>query len=178
MRNLISIDPGLRGVGLAAWHDRELASARYVVEAQQRTQPHDALHMVHCVREAAFDAVKGPRMALPTIVVIEKPKVYATQHQKGDQRDLIDLAVLIGAVVSVLAPIADRVELVEPWQWKGQAPKQVIASRAAAALGEEELARVELPSLSRAHNVWDAVGIGLWRLGRDKAPLRAVGGAR
>ena len=69
-------------------------------------------------------------------------------------------------MTSALAPYSKSILHVTPAQWKGQTPKKVTEQRARKALTWDELVAVELPSArSLHHNVWDAVGIGLWRWG-------------
>jgi hypothetical protein len=51
-----------------------------------------------------------------------------------------------------------------PNKWKGNLPKKICKDRCKAVLTPEELARVK----TEDHNVWDAIGIGLWYLGRLK----------
>lgn len=159
MTLLLSIDPG-RSTAAALWYEGQLVSAQLLPGLGGRV--HTCLEPVPFV----VSLVEGVGAVLDT-VVIEKPRVYDGQHQKGDQRDIVDLAILVGALTQALAPSAKVVLHVEPSGWKGQTPKAVTEARARAALAEDELAAVELPSAkSLHHNVWDAVGIGLWRLGR------------
>jgi hypothetical protein len=97
-------------------------------------------------------------------LVIEYPQVYQGRFQKGDPNDLIDLSIIVGGIVGSFEG-AQGVDLVKPAQWKGQVPKRVTKTRARAALSDEEY----IDKLKTAdHNIWDAVGIGLWYLRRVK----------
>ena len=62
---------------------------------------------------------------------------------------------------------------IRPAEHKGQVPKPktvkepyTIETRARGKLTAEELSRIILPAPYKAHNVWDAINIGLWRIGR------------
>lgn len=99
-------------------------------------------------------------------IVIEKMKVYEFAKQKGSQGDLIDLAHLGGALMH----LAHRAVLVEPASWKGQVPKDVVRGLVEDRLSvlEREAAEACLGGIapSKRHNVYDAIGIGLWHLRR------------
>jgi hypothetical protein len=99
-------------------------------------------------------------------LVIEKPTIYP--HSKARPNDIVTLAISAGR-------LAERVDAraevwVLPRQWKGQIPKTkrledyIIYKRVMAALNELE--RAVLAQHGSDHNVVDAVGIGLWHLGR------------
>jgi hypothetical protein len=51
-----------------------------------------------------------------------------------------------------------------PQQWKGSVPKTVMERRIRSKLAPDELAT--LPTGAKAHNAIDAVGLGLYHLGR------------
>ena len=160
---LVSIDPGVRGLGLARFEDGVLKGAGYV-----RAFEGD----VACVglTDALQSSFRTPLKTLADIdeLVIEKPKVYDVRHQKGDQRDIVDLAIAVGSIVRALSH-ACVVTLVEPSGWKGQTPKAISVERTIKALSPNELAQVILPRAKKLQlDVWDAIGIGLWRLGRDR----------
>ncbi len=98
-------------------------------------------------------------------LVIEKPRVYAGKA-KGDNNDLIEVSIRAGAIGAG----CEMTLFVVPSRWKGQKSKTVTRKQAKAELSVAELAIVErkLSSLpSKRHNdVWDAIGILLWGLGR------------
>lgn len=170
----MSIDPGVR-CACAVWLDGQLVSAKLF--GGLGGQVHPCLEPVDPVVEFACEFLPrlemGKLLGLPSgkppfdEIVIEKPVVYDTKHQKGDQQDLIGLAIVVGALTSALAPYAQGILHVTPSQWKGQTPKPVTKKRAIKALSEDELAVVELPTAKGLqHNCWDAVGIGLHRWGK------------
>lgn len=100
--------------------------------------------------------------------VIEVPQVYRERAWKGDPNDLIDVAVTVGRIAGVAAKFERPQTLVRPHAWKGNAPKAIVGARILAKLLTHEakiLHDLKLPR-AKAHNAVDAIGIGLWRLGR------------
>jgi hypothetical protein len=54
-------------------------------------------------------------------------------------------------------------ETADVHEWKGSVPKRITQARAMAELSPGEM------SIARGnHHVWDAIGLGLWKLGRLK----------
>lgn len=132
-----SIDPGTRGHGWAGWEGELLFSC-------------------------GFGNV-GPFVSRPSLV-IEIPQVYYGSKQKGDANDLVKLAFEAGKVSAEFA----GVKTVRPREWKGTVKKEIMLRRIVSRLNDNELYLLKdlgLPS-HKEHNVVDAVGIGLWRLGR------------
>lgn len=175
---LVAIDPGLRHVGVAVFApDGTLRGASCVRErktAKDRTDPlllaeHLAGYVLKFVRiyVAGGDVVR---------VVAEWPRVYTRAKSKGDPNDLLPLAACSAACATALKPYL--CESVHPDTWKGQAPTEtVIAARVLDRLEIVE-ARVYAEALAVAgktlgHNVTDAVGIGLYALGR-LTPRRVI----
>jgi hypothetical protein len=96
-------------------------------------------------------------------IAIELPQVYP--RQQVPPNDLIALAFLAGRYAG---RARGAVSTVLPHQWKGNMPKDVCAARVRARLSPEERAVVDacdVPDKQR-HNVLDAIGIGLFALGR------------
>jgi hypothetical protein len=169
---IVAIDPSLLDMGVA------------VLRAPAPAQPHRLVHAGPCKSTLGADALLAGRCDLmvafckervghvlhtqPHAVVIEIPRInVVTRGGKADPADIIRLAVLVGALAQFWTMQGSIVRLIEPAQWKGQTPKDVTLRRCQAALQPDELARVELPSAqSKQHNVWDAVGIALWSVGR------------
>jgi hypothetical protein len=111
--------------------------------------------------EDLWDAAKQAEIA-----VIERPVIYPFGKQKARPRDIITLALKAGYIAGRLFPVPVR--YVEPAEWKRQLPKEICHQRIAGILRKEELSimnALKLPQ-SKLHNCWDAVGIGMWYLGR------------
>jgi hypothetical protein len=154
---LLSIDPGHRkgranlGWALFANYDR-------LVDAGVESSPESMMP----VGPYPFRVGSSGRVA-----IIETPRWYPQEH-KIDTNDLLDLSVLVGELKRHFLEREAHVHLVYPRTWKGTVPKGIHNKRVLAALSKEELA--VLPKRPRAkdydNNIVDAIGIGLWKLGR------------
>jgi len=114
---------------------------------------------------AEFKTLRRFRVREPLAVVVELPRIYSVRHWKGDPNDLLDVAAVAGAAATLGEP-----RFVTPQQWKGRVPKPIHHKRIRAVLSADELAvfvtaEDAIPK-SLAHNVLDAIGIGLWAKGR------------
>lgn len=153
MRTLAAVDPGKAGLGWAIFVDDLLFKAGILENASHQ------LATIY-LREL-FRGWKPFRAA------IEVPQVYQQKLWKGDPNDLIDVAVIAGIAVAALAPWCAP-ELVRPHAWKGNAPKAVGNKQTLARMDECEkiVLRASGATKSKEHNVLDAIGLGLWKLGR------------
>lgn len=119
-----------------------------------------------------------PSGAIPEQVVIEKPRIYPTARSKGDPNDIITLAISIGRYAEYYADRGATVELVWPYEWKQQLPKSVCAARVYAALDTKEQLIVDAAgkqmAQAKVHNMMDAIGIGLYFLGRLRSGMKPV----
>lgn len=173
---LLAVDPGLNATGWSTWArvgDSHQLLAAGLVQMPASWRLHTVTdRSVEIARQVLGHAqlVTGSAsvQAIANATVIELPQQYAvTKGTKGDPNDLIDLAALCGTIAGALQINGSRVAYVRPREWKGQTPKDCTEERARARLQPSELARVQLPKAeSLQHNVWDAVGIGLWATGR------------
>ncbi len=168
MSRLISLDPGTSRQGSCAaalFSDGELREAKIF---QQLTRV--VLHPVQIARMFANEAERiwGGVDEL----ALEWPVVRRAKQQKGDQADILALAGVCGAFAGVFDC---RVAAYRPEDWKGQIPKPkkgetyIIETRVIAALSPSErdtLYKLVAVYGARFHNVVDAIGIGLYHLGR------------
>lgn len=119
---------------------------------------------------ASFDELIerfGPIDQPGTRVLVEFPN--KEKHRKEiPLDDLLQLARRCGRLEEHYVSRGYAVDLVRPTDWKGSVPKQVMCDRTLSRLVRDE--RALLPLRVRAknhdHNMLDAVGIGLWKLGR------------
>ncbi len=146
---LLTIDTDTHASGWAVWSRGELADAG-------RSRPPRLLEYMG-----------------PAVVVIERPRHYPGSKIKARVDDLLDSAIEAGRLAGRYESGLCAVELITAPNWKGQAPKHVTQARARRALSASELELVEERILRdckrdkrKASDVWDAIGIGLWRLGR------------
>lgn len=151
---MICIDPGLRGVGIAQFGHSGLVSAAYIKNPRERGRGYEA-HL-RLGLEVGFWGPAGE-------VLIEHPRIYPGMPNK-DLNDLLDVVAVGAACAVALNP--SYVLTVYPSEWKGTVKKSVMLERIRKALSPEELARCEFTNKSDDEDLLDAVGIGLWRLGR------------
>ncbi len=160
--NVLSIDPGVACCGWTEWEGKHLASC-----GLSRTKNKD---IESRVRDHDFQ-LHWPQGKVD-LIVMEKPEIYQQRFWKGDPRDLIDLAMVVGGIIRAAT---QRVKTVFPKEWKGQVPKEVTEARVLEALTEEEVKIVQNPTVfgeppsvppSLRHNMFDALGIGMWFLKR------------
>jgi hypothetical protein len=164
-QRVLAIDPSLVATGVAelvpCGPTHELAFAQLAhVRASTDMLADRCARMV----DAILDVAPG----LPDTVVIERPRIHvATRGGKADPDDIIKLALLCGAIAQHFHAQGAGVVFCKPDSWKGQMPKDATTARTVSRLGDNEMRRVNLPpQVSLQHNVWDAVGIGLWSTGR------------
>jgi hypothetical protein len=152
---IVSVDPGVRGCGVALWQDAgPLDRAAYVVNPVRRgLDAAAALSMA--------DAVFQWMPWQPKALVIECPRVYDATFQKGDQNtSIIPLTLVVGAIVGRCnVPVTQYF----PRDWKGTVDADTVCiPLIKERLSEIERSRVQLPSAEDlAHNVWDGIGVGL-----------------
>lgn len=110
-------------------------------------------------------------------LVIEKPQIYEQRKWKARSSDLIDLAIMVGALIREVQ--ANDCQTPHPKDWKGTVPKTkeledyIIHRRNLKVLQQKERVAynsgLETGPAGLQHNIVDAVGIGLWAL----APRRS-----
>jgi hypothetical protein len=134
--DLASIDPGVHKSAIALWFRGALVFA-------------DDMPNVTVYRLA--ENLKNAR------VIVETPVLYPTKRkQHKDVRNLL-------AVADKLKALSVRPFGVSPSAWKGQVPKKIHGNRIFAELRREEILAIVC---IENHNTIDAVGLGLWFLGR------------
>lgn len=151
MMNLICIDPGLV-TGYALFTNGVLYKAGF----------RDSCDLFG---ELGIPAL----LPAPGLVVIEVPQYRARDRsQRTDPNDLIKLAVLVGEIKRYYALLRYGVELVTPVAWKGSIPKDVHNKHVLEMLRPVELAVMQKRPRARKpdNNMVDAIGLGLWKLGR------------
>lgn len=94
-------------------------------------------------------------------VVSEFPmKMESAAGIAAQKHSTARLAFLVGAVGAALTLEVDcDFSVVTPQEWKGQLPKSIVRDRIIQRLGKGQVAGVKT-------HAWDAIGIGLWRLGK------------
>lgn len=153
--NLLSLDPG-NVTGWAFFFNNKLRMAH----AAKKESFWSKKSWPTCVDSSTIEAFH-----LST-VLIEVPRWYP--HDHSDVNDLLDLSVFVGELKRSYEAQGYQAELVWPRTWKGNVPKKITNNRTLAALTPDEVAL--LPRRPRAkdfdNNMLDAIGLGLWKLGR------------
>lgn len=152
---MICIDPGLRGVGLAVFDEDNLVHAQYVTNPSKGRGYAAHVALAAALKRTCLD------YGLWSPALVEHPAIYPGMPQV-DLNDLLDV-VAVGAACST---IFASVTTVMPSEWKGNMPKRKMLERIRSKLTPEEVARVEWTNKSDNEDVLDAIGIGLWKLGR------------
>jgi hypothetical protein len=156
---LLSLDPGLRGCGVALFRDGVLTACSYVKNPETKGAGPDA---VLKMADAVYDWSLKEGGVLTPEIVFEHPQAYTAGHSKGDNNDLFPLV----GVAYALATMCHPVTKVLPREWKGQLEKDACHARIRSRLSPAELAVFESVKGHFAHNAWDACGVGLHHLGR------------
>jgi hypothetical protein len=156
--NLVAIDPSTSatgGVGIAFFKNSILETATLV-------KPNGSSKTL---QKRVIDIVKKAKQELELVfintLVLEYPRIY-TQTTDADPDDMLALAFVCGALMEGLP--AKDVKLVRPSEWKGQVPKKIHNARVVSKLADHEQHWIK--TARNNHNVIDAIGIGLWALGR------------
>ena len=160
MCKLVSIDPSLRGTGIAWWMDGELVDV--TLESVRGATTRRAWGK--CGREIAASLETSSHW--PQDVVCEIPQIY--KQSPGDPNDLVAVTLVAGALCARFTDA--NITTVVPSEWKGQVPKSAHHPRIMRALREPEKAILDIAQRKAGeafHNVMDAVGLGLWYLNKN-----------
>lgn len=170
--DLVAFDPGVVHPAGALYRGGVLVRAERVpVDA-----PPSLDRLDRCVRVgvAVLEWAIGLG-ARPRYLCAEWPQVYRATKSKGDPNDLLLLAGIDGAFAALLhvygARIDQAIMLVSytPAEWAGQLPKATTGDPWASARGQRvhgRLSEAERAAVVPSHDSVDAIGIGLFALGR------------
>lgn len=157
MSLLISVDPGLRVLGLAVFYKSVLVHAELVKNPVVTARGPEAWWGM---ATAARLKLKDGWLA-PDIYVVEVPQIY--RHTRNPD-DLIQLAGIGGAVGCVIKPTSARGYY--PREWKRSVNAEVMCARIESRLTDDEKLAIVKCAPSLRHNVLDSIGVGLFHLGR------------
>lgn len=147
---------------MAVFRGQELYLALYVknpMEEGRGYKAHVAMAQAYS-RHTFHDPHPGP-------LVIEFQRVYPGMA-KIDLNDLLDCTGVGAAIAAVNSRQTAPRELISvfPSEWKGNLKKQDMLARIRGKLSVDELSHCEFTNKSDNEDILDAVGIGLWKLGR------------
>lgn len=149
---LLAVDPGVHQCGCAHFLDGRLVDAALVVRDRNHWGDGPA---------GTVESVGIWFGLRPDQFAVERQRVYpGRQGRRTDPNDLLDLSLVTGGLIYAFRQAKTKV--IYPADWKGQTPKKVMNHRVFSRLTVEE----QLALGTKNHNVLDAVGIGLYYLGR------------
>lgn len=163
MNYVLAVDPGLVVTGLAEFRCGILTEVDGVFSTAKQDWPTRLERIGN--RVTRFVAPKDGW------IVMEWPQVYGQGGAKASPRALLDVAAAAGAVAASCG--LTKCIRVKPAEWKGQVPKESHNERVLARLSQDEKAVFErwvLHGPAKENDVIDAIGIGLWAIGRMKGP--------
>jgi hypothetical protein len=159
---VLAIDPGLQACGTALFKNADLVAAAWVkAPFPVKNEPNGWRAMAQTVGTWADRHVNG--FSTITTVAFEQPGAYRTDTPSSTL--ILQGLLAIDVWICALYPDAQYIRYF-PRDWKGTISPEIICQRAWDRLGPLEQAKVVLPCKSRAHNVLDAIGIGLKAVGR------------
>jgi len=152
--SLLAIDPGLNSMGWALW-DRDnatdLPTRVGLLHAPRRLSLVNRSLFLATSLESETQSVKGG------IELVSEYPAYHGRVKGWDSGDLQKLVFLVGVLAGYFCN--SEFTPVTPGEWKGQLPKDVVIRRLQKRMGVKETAHFK-------KDIWDAVGIGLWKRGR------------
>lgn len=177
----IGFDPGVRSPGIAIFVDDALVFATQIAEYKQRRKQAPIVRAVlqaqSCVKTIGeqLSTLGYP----PIVFASEWPQIYNASKSKSDPNLLLPMLAQIGAVAGILSTEFAGVEFKQyvPHDWtlgtrKSDGTKSKASSRArliAACLRKEEMQFFDGDDASDA---MDAIGIGLYAIGRLRRPRK------
>lgn len=164
---LVAVDPGLRGCGVAVFYAGLLTWASYVRSPEKTKRGGAAWIAMGGAVAEALGRKLGPINYPGSVGYVEYPQQYDGAGHTADRGDISELTAVAGGLALVLRGYCAEVRTPKPREWKGQTPKEIHVARTARKLSAAEMATLEPCPESLRHNVLDAVGIGLWALGRS-----------
>jgi len=161
---ILSIDPGLRGIGAALFDPKgPLLYCGYIKNPITEGAGPQAWFSLG---DHAYEVLKAVARKLnkPIDVFITELMVVYKKNTRGDPNDLIQVtgvSAAVGAALPIKKAFAYPARV-----WKGQVPKQIHNARVIGSLTADERALLEACGCPKAllHNVIDAVGLGLYHL--------------
>lgn len=177
LNRMLAVDPSLTSTGWALFEGGRLKDCGYIPAPGPRMAP--MLHRTRCAAISCYNQIAGP---IVDEVLVEVPQFYTREKSKGDPNNLAPLwgiAGAFGAVFHTATPTDYR-----PREWKATVAPDIMMARIWRAMTAQEvgtfcegtkwsLDKGNPKKKDKAGDALDAVGIGLFHLGRI-----GVGGTR
>jgi transcriptional regulator with XRE-family HTH domain len=165
---IVAIDPGLRACGVALFTATgELDLARYVANRHVTRDVWPTAREASATARQVHDYITLAGERDPTALLLEMPRIYPRRQGKKDPNDLLGLAAVLGGICTLFPSVL--VTEYEPHDWKKSLDGDAMTERIKGRLSPAEAGRIA-PAIeaakSKAHNLLDAVGIGLHYFGR------------
>jgi hypothetical protein len=157
-KNVLFIDPGITGTGLAFFQPLVAHKPTKTYSRAGKGYGGDWQHQSHMLAGWLEECLWNSKNVRAPSVVIEFPRTFGSAKSYAATVDgsLSKLVYLIGLYSAVVWKVTWRQSiLLDPCEWKGQLPKKVVDGR------------IESAGWGTYHNhVSDAVGMGLAAIGR------------
>lgn len=162
MSDVLACDPGLNITGLAHFQNGYLVNVWRVGKTQEKSTKFDKILRN---KQLLKNIKKEQMLPLFDVLVIEHQQIYNHYIKKeADPNDLLYCALMNGLIIQEFEHNALQAYL--PADWKKQVPKQIHNLRVQKRLTPEEQLVLNNHKHGQDHNIIDAVGLGLFFLGR------------
>lgn len=189
MSVLLAVDPSIKSSGVALFVGGVLvaASVRKLPASMRTDTVTDCREMSLRIFEWAVTYDRSPHPTpsggdrIPTELACEWPQIYRETKSKGSPNNLLPLSAICCGV-AMLLPSRSKVAGYLPREWSGGIPKATKGNAKKSPRAYRIGSRLTLPGevgiwdRTKGHDAIDAIGIGLYHLGRLK-PTRVYPGA-
>jgi len=158
MSRLIAIDPGVKMCGFAKFIGGRLVDAGVLRATKTKELNDKAQYMAYLITQY-MSIIGGYTLA------IERMRVYNKLQQKGDPNDLLDVAYVSGVIAGRVARYTHKILTPTAREWKGTIEKPIHHERIKRDCPQAEPLAQKTAKTYR-HNVYDAIGLGLWAIER------------
>ncbi len=168
-RSLLAIDPGLNSMGWAFWDRTRVAAMQHhvvrtptkagLIKAPRKLElAPRALWIANTLHRELIDLGEIDGRHTRHVDIVSEFPSWMNISLGWAAGDLQKLCFLVGVLAGYFKS-AHSFTPITPGEWKGQLPKAVVTRRIQRLLG---------PGATREweKDMWDAVGIGYWRLGK------------
>ena len=167
-RRIVAVDPSVTNLGIAQFYFDNTKWCLYKAKLLKLDASWPANLFARVLQVHAVIT----RYSAEDLLVIETPQTYGGRAAKGDANALIKLGQVVGALTVDALENSATVWQPTPREWNGGAPKEVTKARVEMNLVEEGRAGMHVTGKKFDHNVYDAVGIGLWAVGKLTRTVR------
>jgi len=163
MSEIISLDPGITGTGVAVWKRRDwrktLTNPVWCCNMYPKGKGDYVCKTISLLIKIE-DLMNAYRV---TDLYCEMPEFFddAGGHMAAKKGDLGKLTYFVGAVAGLCYTRGVVFHPIEPSKWKGQTSKEMVIRKI-------EQILPEIHELNPKSHTYDAIGIGLWAQGYYK----------